>query len=81
MAAAHPFSEIRRFVRKILVNASVVQKGKFIEEADIEPRLLREYGLIARRCRNDKNFFHTPYPFEQGAGVGVVTGGFFKHRK
>ena len=37
------------------------------------------YGTIARRCRDEKDFGMTPYPYEQGLGVLAFSGGFFDH--
>ena len=67
--------------------ARAVRKGKTLAEAEIGPTWLPFYGLIARRCRDEKDFGITLYPFEQGPGFEVRTGGlkppkmFFEHQE
>ena len=77
--AANPFVTSTALFREVLVKAAEIGRGKSLEEAGLDPKWLRSYGLVARRCRDDKEFGVTHYPFEQGPGVGVLTGGFFEH--
>lgn len=56
-------------------------KGKSLSEAKIDVGWMRDYGQVARRCRDDKYFGLTRYPYEQGQSVGAFTGGFFEHRE
>jgi hypothetical protein len=37
------------------------------------------YATIARRCRDDKDFGLSRYPYEQGPGFGPFNGGYFEH--
>lgn len=41
---------------------------------------MRAYGVVARRCRDDKYFGLTRYPYEQGPSLAAFAGGFFEHR-
>lgn len=66
---------------KLLVKAKKVTKGESMAEAGIEPAWLSAYGKVARRCRDDKDFGLSRYPYERGPGVGAFTGGFFEHRE
>lgn len=42
---------------------------------------MHSYGVIARHCRNDKDFDFTRYPYEQNPSVSAFCGGFFEHRE
>lgn len=68
-------------VDELIVKAKEVTKGKSLAEAGIELEWMRSYGRIARRCRDDKDFGLTRYPYEQGPSVGAFIGGFFEHRE
>ena len=57
-------------VNELLTKAKEVAKGKSLAEAGIDVKWVLSYGVIARRCRDDKDFGVTPYPYEQGHGVG-----------
>jgi len=65
----------------ILSKAQDVAKGKSLAEAGIDGKWMRAYATIAKRCRDDKDFGLTRYPYEQGPSVGAFTGGFFEHRE
>ena len=74
------FANNRKLVQELLDRAREVSKGKTISEVGINPSYIAAYGAIARRCRDDKDFGVTPYPYEQCPGVAALTGGFFEHR-
>ena len=43
-------------------------------EAGIDPLCIAIYAAIARRCRDNKDFGLSRYPYEQGPSVGAFTG-------
>lgn len=63
MEEAQKFAESRTLLADIIAKARKVSKGKSLE-AGIETSWLRTYGIIARRCRDDKDFRINPFPFE-----------------
>ena len=65
------FSDSRKLVDELLTKAKEVVKGKSLAEAGIDVKWVRCYGVISRRCRDDKDFGITSYPYEQGHGVSV----------
>lgn len=73
-------TETRKQVGGFLAKAKKVSLGMSLAEAEVDTTYVRAYGEIARRCRDDKDFGVTPYPYEQGPGVGAFSGGFFEHR-
>ena len=79
--AANPFATSSALVQEVSVKAAEIGKGKSLEEAGLDPKWLRSYGLIAKRCRDAKDFGVIPYPLEQGPGIGALTGGSFEHRE
>jgi hypothetical protein len=68
-------------VESFLAKARKVAKGDTLEAAGIEHFWLSAYATIARRCRDDREFGVSRYPYEQGPGVGPFSGGFFEHRE
>jgi hypothetical protein len=52
-----------------------------MEEADIGYEWMAVYATIARRCRDDKDFGFSRYPYEQGHGVGQSNEGYLEHRE
>lgn len=66
---------------ELLSKTKLVAKGKSISEAEIEMKWVHAYATIARRCRDDKDFGLSRYPYEQGPSVSAFTGGFFEHRE
>ena len=70
------FADSVVLVDTLLRKAKLVSKGKTLEEAGIELGWMTTYGQIARRCRDDKDFGLTRYPYEQGPTVGAFLGGF-----
>jgi hypothetical protein len=65
----------------LIAKAQKVNKGATMEEADIGYEWMAAYATIARRCRDDKDFGFSRYPYEQGPGVGPFNGGYFEHRE
>lgn len=65
----------------LLAKAKKVSKGSTLAEAKIDSAWLVAYAQIARRCRDDKEFGLSRYPYEQGPSVRAFTGGFFEHRE
>lgn len=41
---------------------------------------MKDYGPVARRCRDEKDFSFTCWPYAQVPGVGATVAGFFAHR-
>ena len=74
------FSQSLTIADDIILKGKTVAQGETLAEAGIDPKSARAYGTIARRCRDDKDFGITPYPYEQGPGVLAFSGGFFDHR-
>jgi hypothetical protein len=50
-----------------------------MEEADIGYEWMAAYATITRRCRDDKDFGFSRYPYEQGPRVGQFNGGYAEH--
>lgn len=75
------FSTSAALVDELLLKGKEVSKGKSLAEAEIEPKWMSAYGVIARRCRDDKDFSLSRYPYEQGPSVSAFSGGFFEHRE
>jgi hypothetical protein len=75
------FSDSIDEMEKLLVKAKKVKKGSTLEEAGVEGAWLTAYTQIARRCRDDRAFGVTRYPYELGPGVNPFAGGYFEHRK
>lgn len=67
-------------LRELLVKAKMVSKGRTVEAAGIDLELVRTYAEIARQCQDNRQLGLTPYPFEQGPGVGAFAGGYFEYR-
>ena len=66
---------------KLLTNGKKVANGATMEDAEIDAEWMTAYARIARRCRDDKDFGLSRYPYEQGPTVSAFTGGFFVHRE
>ena len=75
------FSDSRKLVNELLTKAKEVANGKSLAEGGIEVKWVLSYGVIARRCREDKDFGVTPYPNDQGDGVVAFASEFFEHRE
>lgn len=67
-------------VEQLLKKGKEVGKGKSLLEAGIIPKWMRTYRVIERRCRDDKDFGLTGYPYEQGPNIVALNLGFFEHR-
>jgi hypothetical protein len=65
----------------LISKALKVSKGESMEAAGIDYKWLTTYAAVARRCRDDKDFGFSRYPYEQGPGVGPFSGGYFEHRE
>jgi hypothetical protein len=75
------FSDSIDEMEKLLGKAKKVKKGSTLEEAGVEGAWLTAYAQIARRCRDDRDFGVTRYPYELGPGVNPFAGGYFEHRE
>jgi hypothetical protein len=60
------FSDSIEEMKKLLVKVKKVKKGSTLEEVCAQ---------IARRCRDDRDFGVTRYPYELGPGVNPFSGG------
>jgi hypothetical protein len=49
-----------------------------MEDAEIGYEWMAAYATISRRCRDNKDFGFSRYPYEQGPGVGPFNGGYFE---
>jgi hypothetical protein len=56
-----------------------VAKGAEVAEAGFDRALLSTYGMIARRCRDDRELGLSRYPYEAAPSVSPFVGGFFSH--
>ena len=50
------FVENGGLLEDFLAKAKLVQRGKTLSEAGVDPGLLKAYGSIYRRYRDDKDF-------------------------
>ena len=75
------FVENRGFVENFLAEAKLVHKGKTLSEAGVDPELIKAYGSIARRFRDEKDFGISNFPHKQDVGVGAFAGGYSEHRE
>ena len=73
------FSDSGQLVNELLNKAKEVAKGKSLAEAGVDVKRVRSYGVIVRRCRDEKDFGVTPCPYEEGHGVAASGAGFFEH--
>jgi hypothetical protein len=74
------FSDSIDELEKLLVKAKEVKKGSTLEDAGVEGAWPTAYAQIARRCRDDRDFGVTRYPYELGPGVNPFAGGYFEPR-
>lgn len=75
------FKDSLETVEDLLKKAKKVSKGESLEEAEIEVDWMTTYATIVRRCRDEKEFGLSRYPYEQGPSVNAFGGGFFEHKE
>jgi hypothetical protein len=79
MSAAPDFSGSCDKVEEALRAGKKVAKGAELGDAGFDRALLVTYGMIARRCRDDRELSLSRYPYEAAPGVSPYLGGFFAH--
>jgi hypothetical protein len=66
-------------VEKVLRMCRKVAKGEDPVDVGFTTDLIKTYGRIARRTRDDRELGLSRYPYEEAPGVGPYNGGFFAH--
>lgn len=75
------FSTSIEAVDDIIEKAKEVAKGKSLATAGIDSGWLTAYAEVARRCRDEREFGLSRYPYEAGPAVSAFNGGFFDHKQ
>jgi hypothetical protein len=79
MSAAPDVSGSCDKVEEPLRAGKKVAKGAELGDAGFDRALLVTYGMIARRCRDDREPGLSRYPYEAAPGVSPYLGGLFAH--
>ena len=73
------FSNCVATMENVLTKMKLIEKGKSLAEAELDPSWIARYGEIARRVDDLRRSKISSYPYEAGNDMSPTAGGYFSH--